>query len=199
LITTNIASSVGRGASIDVLGSEKTFIAFRDSVTEMLAYEGEIFDTRMIAKINRFLEPPKEKEYMFQRLSCDNPFCNARVTMISIQNDGSIYPCGCAGSSGNIKKFKLGDIQAVSEISNNYLEKIKLFHQKKQKYNEECIKCPARFVCEHGCPAFDHTDFVTPENTCQATKWLYQYLLSLDLSSLQNLVDKYVRIGNIKE
>jgi uncharacterized protein len=187
----NIASSVGRGNPLELLGSDKTFKAFRDCIDAMLFYEGTILDTRMLDKINQFLNPPIATEELYKILRCDNAFCHAGVTMVAIQNDGNIYPCGCAGSSGNMKNFKLDNIASKEENPFAFFEKLKLFHTKKNKYYNECMTCEARFVCEHGCPAFDHTDSITPENTCIATKQLYHYLQQIDRTLLEQLVNKF--------
>jgi uncharacterized protein len=185
----NIASSVGRGNSMELLGTEKTFRAFKDCVDCMLKYKGKIVDTRMIKKLQQFINPPQSTEETFQQLRCDNLFCHAGVTMIAVQNEGSVFPCGCAGSSGNMKNFKLDNFRNTRETNPvDYFELLKKFHTKKEKYYNECVHCPAKFVCEHGCPAFDHTDPETPENTCLATKQLYAYLQTIDRSLIVELI-----------
>jgi uncharacterized protein len=184
----NIASSVGRGAPVAHLGAEKTFQAFRDCVDGMLAREGRVIDTRMIRKISQFISPPKQTSEAFKQLRCDNMFCHAGVTMVAVQHDGGVFPCGCAGSSGNMKGFQLANVRDATEDRAHYFGKLEAFHAKKEKYYTECVRCPARFICEHGCPAFDHTDPITPEHTCLATKLLYEHLLSLDRDKLASLV-----------
>ncbi len=185
----NIASTVGRGNPMEHLGTEKTFTAFKDCIDSMIEYKGEIIDTRMIKKLSQFLNPPKSTDETFKQLRCDNMFCHAGITMVAVQYDGSVFPCGCAGSSGNMKNFKLDNLQTDVEADPiKYFETIKKFHAKKEKYYNECVHCPAKFVCEHGCPAFDHTDPETPENTCLATKQLYKHLLTLDRNVIEDLV-----------
>ena len=185
----NIASSVGRGDPMEHLGTDKTWRAWKDCIDSMLSYNGEIIDTRLIKKVNQFLTPPKSIEDTFNQLRCDNIFCHAGVTMIAVQHDGTVSPCGCAGSSGNMKNFQLDNLkESIEENPIEYFETLKKFHAKKDKYYNECVSCPARFVCEHGCPAFDHTDPVTPENTCRATKKMYKYFTELDKSKLEQLV-----------
>lgn len=185
----NIASAVGRGNPMEHLGTEKTFRAFKDCVDCMLEYKGEIIDTRMIRKLSQFLNPPRNTDDAFKQLRCDNMFCHAGVTMVAVQYDGNVFPCGCAGSSGNMKNFKLTNIASRTEVtSSEYFETLKKFHAKKEKYYNECVHCPAKFVCEHGCPAFDHTDPETPENTCLATKRLYSHLQTIDRTLIEELV-----------
>jgi len=185
----NISSTVGRGNPMEQLGTEKTYLAFRECLDMMLAYKGAIIDTRMIKKLSQFLNPPKTTDDALKQLRCDNVFCHAGVTMISVHHDGNVFPCGCAGSSGNMQNFKLDNLQADTEVDPiAYFEKLKNFHAKKEKYYKECIICPAKFICEHGCPAFDHTDPETPENTCLATKELYKYLQTIDIELIEELV-----------
>lgn len=185
----NIASSVGRGDPMEHLGTEKTFRAWKDCIDYMLKYEGQIIDTRLIKKINQFLNPPETTDDIFHQLRCDNIFCHAGVTMVAVQHDGNVFPCGCAGSSGNMKNFKLDNmIEPTKKDSIAYFKTLENFHTKNDKYYNECVSCPARFVCEHGCPAFDHTDPITPENTCRATKELYKYLTKIERKKLVELV-----------
>ena len=185
----NIASTVGRGNPLETLGGDKTFQAFKDCVCSMLEYKGRIIDTRMIRKLSHFLNPPNKTADIFKQLRCDNMFCHAGVTMVAVQYDGNVFPCGCAGSSGNMKNFKLTNITAREEVKPTEIyETLKKFHTKKEKYYNECISCPAKFVCEHGCPAFDHSDPETPENTCLATKQLYGYLQTIDRNLIEELV-----------
>lgn len=185
----NISSSVGRGNPMEHLGADKTFTAFKDCIDSMLEFNGEIIDTRMIKKLGQFLNPPKSSAATLKHLHCDNVFCHAGVTMIAVQHDGNVFPCGCAGSSGNMKNFKLDNLQTEATTDPiAYFEKLEKFHAKKEKYFNECVHCPAKFVCEHGCPAFDHTDPETPENTCLATKELYKYLQTIDRSLIEELV-----------
>jgi uncharacterized protein len=185
----NIASSVGRGDSVELLGTEKTLAAFKDCVDCMLEYNGEIIDTRVIKKLQQFINPPQVMGDTFQELRCDNLFCHAGVTMVAVQYDGNVFPCGCAGSSGNMKNFKLDNFSEKEQTNlDDYFEVVKEFHTKRDKYYTECVSCPAKFICEHGCPAFDHTDSETPENTCLATKQLFSYLQTLDKGLIEDLV-----------
>lgn len=185
----NIASTVGRGNPIEALGTDKTWQAWKSGIECMLQYNGKIVDTRLIKKISQFLNPPQSIQETFSQLRCDNVFCHAGVTMVAVQYDGTVSPCGCAGSSGNMKKFKLANLkETIDENPVSYFNILEQFHTKKEKYYNECVSCPAQFVCEHGCPAFDHTDPVTPENTCGATKLLYSYLNTLEKPKLQELV-----------
>lgn len=185
----NISSSVGRGGDLDLLGSEKTYIAFKDCIDLMLKFKGEIIDTRMTKKISQFLNPPKSVKETLNQLHCDNSFCHAGVSMIAVEHDGNVFPCGCAGGSGNMKNFKLDNFDGLIEKNPvEYFEALKKFHAKKEKYYNECVSCPSQFICEHGCPAFDHTDPETPENTCNATKQLYKYLHTIERRLLEELV-----------
>lgn len=184
----NIASSVGRGADLERVGVERTWLAWKTCIDEMIARNGAIIDSRLISKIGQFLHPPSDDNQAFRQLRCDNVFCHAGTTMVAVQADGQVYPCGCAGSSGTMKTFAFDNINAETSCSaSKHQAMLRRFHAKTSKYETECQICPARFVCEHGCPAFDHTDPVTPENTCKATKALYSYLSDLDWKTLKQL------------
>lgn len=197
----NIASSVGRGDGVAPLGTEKTFQAWKSCLDGMIEHQGRIVDTRLLKKIEMYLGPPLKAKEVLSSLRCDNAFCHAGVTMVAVQHDGSVFPCGCAGSSGNMKNFKLDSLgKGVGATDESHYALLKRFHAKSEKYYNECVRCPARFVCEHGCPAFDHTDPITPENTCEATKMLYRYLGKLDRVVLEHLVVRHHRtVDNVAE
>lgn len=180
----NVASAVGHGAGATPLTSEQIFRVLKDNFDALVRYDGAIIETRMLAKIQQHLASPSAKEFLAQ-LKCDNPFCHAGINMVAVKHTGEIYPCGCAGSSGNIKKYLLGNILEPEGFNPEWWkQKLHGFHAKTEKYETECRTCPARFVCEHGCPAFDMNDPVTPEHHCAATKQFELYLRTIPVEIL---------------
>ena len=182
----NIASAVGHGAGAVPLGADQILRVLSDDLEQMIRYDGEMVETRLLAKIQRHVTRPSASDFLSQ-LKCDNPFCHAGINMVVVKYDGSIFPCGCAGSSGNMKRFLLGTIDAVAQDGANWRSLLRGFHAKTPKYEAVCRTCPARFVCEHGCPAFDMNDPVTPENHCAATRRFREVLDGLDPSVLGRL------------
>ena len=132
-------------------------------------------ETRLLAKLKRHVSHPGTSQFLAE-LRCDNPFCHAGINMIVVKHTGECYPCGCAGTSGNVRKFLLGNVWNEQCDKGFYVAQLRRFHGKSEKYELECRSCPARFVCEHGCPAFDFNDPVTPEHQCAATKRFQRYL-----------------------
>jgi len=149
-------------------------------------YDGEVVDTRLLAKLKRHVENPTTQGFL-SKLSCDSPFCHAGINMVVIKHTGEVFPCGCAGSSGNIKNFLLGNIRDEALSTDFYKTQLVQFHAKSDKYETECRTCPARFVCEHGCPAFDINDPITPEHHCGATKRFQKYLDSYPREVVQRV------------
>jgi uncharacterized protein len=93
--------------------------------------------------------------------------------MIAVDIDGGVYPCGCAGTDENMAPFRLasiGDSQSYNQM------RLAAFHAKSNKYRNNCPSCRARFVCDHGCPAFDVHDPQTASATCAASQKFHDYL-----------------------
>jgi uncharacterized protein len=171
----NIASAVGLGEGAVPLSEDQIYRVLCDDFDTMRAYDGEVVDTRLLAKLKRHVDNPTTQGFL-SKLSCDSPFCHAGINMVVIKHTGEVFPCGCAGSSGNIKNFLLGNVSDEALSIDFYKSQLVQFHAKSDKYETECRSCPARFVCEHGCPAFDINDPVTPEHHCGATKRFQKYL-----------------------
>lgn len=194
----NIASAVGHGTGATPLTEEQIFRVLKDNLDSLIRYEGAIVETRMLAKIQRHLAAPSAKEFLAQ-LRCDNPFCHAGINMIVVKKTGEIYPCGCAGSSGNVQNYLLGNILDPDGFNPDWWkQKLHGFHGKTDKYEKECRTCPARFVCEHGCPAFDLSDPETPENHCGATKRFERYLRTLPLEAIEQVAQMNPQMAKSK-
>ena len=174
----NVASAVGNAEGAVPLTEDQIFRVLCDDFDSMLSYDGEMVETRLLAKLQRHVAQPGGQAFLSE-LKCDNPFCHAGINMVVVKHTGEIFPCGCAGSSGNIRKFLLGNVNDSGADRDFVKAQLLGFHAKTEKYERECRTCPARFVCEHGCPAFDINDPVTPEHHCAATKRFRQYLDSL--------------------
>ncbi|MGI0499859.1 SPASM domain-containing protein [Limnospira platensis CENA597] len=153
----------------------------------------------MLAKIQRHLAAPSAKEFLDQ-LRCDNPFCHAGINMIVVKETGEVYPCGCAGSSGNVQSYLLGNILDPDGFDpDEWKQKLHGFHGKTDKYEKDCRTCPAKFVCEHGCPAFDLNDSETPENHCGATKRFERYLRTLPLEAIEQVAQMSPQMAKSKK
>jgi uncharacterized protein len=174
----NIASTVGHGGGLLALSEDQIYRVFCDDFDCMRHYGGTMIETRLLANLKRHVKPPTTQEFLAD-LRCDNPFCHAGINMVVVTHTGEIYPCGCAGTSGNMKNFYLGNILNSGCDLVLYQQQLRRFHEKSPKYELECRCCPARFVCEHGCPAYDANDPITPEHQCAATKRFEKYLSSL--------------------
>lgn len=182
----NVASAVGHGRGSQPLSEDQIYRVLCDNMDSMIEYDGEMVETRLLAKIKRYVAMPS-REVFLSELKCDNPFCHAGINMVVVKFTGELYPCGCAGSSGNIQRYLLGNINEPGLHLNRYKSQIREFHAKTEKYERECRLCPARFVCEHGCPAFDINDPVTPEHHCAATKRFHAYIGTLPQTTLERV------------
>ena len=71
--------------------------------------------------------------------------------------------------------FKIADITRPDSYNR---ERLLLFHKKPGRYESDCVVCNARYVCYHGCPAFDAIDWESESEICEANLVFHSYLRS---------------------
>lgn len=111
--------------------------------------------------------------------------CGAGKTIVSIDTDGSIYPCHMLHNS----ELKLGNILEAS-LKKEYLKKDIL--QKIEHANvdniEECSSCEHRYFCSAGCRArsyYKNEDFLHKDSYCELSKHFYNMITDQLLESLE--------------
>ena len=130
--------------------------------------------------IEHFLCPTEER---LQQLRCDSPFCYAGVNMIVFTPDGMMHACSPAVPLSLVgEDFSLGDINGLK--INHFENSLERFHEKGDKYINQCSNCEAAKICDFGCPAFDRIDPVTAENHCIATKGLLEVFKNMTKEEL---------------
>ncbi|MDP2361639.1 MAG: radical SAM protein [bacterium] len=170
----NVGASVGKGSSMSPLPAEAIFTAFRDVCTATQESDFTIVEKRLAQKIDRFLKRCFSKEP--GQLTCDTPFCHAGLTMVAIDLAGEIYPCGCAGTGEKFARYSMGNVARLTAPFE--LDALVAFHAKNAKYETVCQNCRARFLCEHGCPAFDLQDSAFSANVCKANLRLHDHFIN---------------------
>ena len=111
--------------------------------------------------------------------------CGAGKTIVSIDTDGSIYPCHMLHQS----ELKLGNI-LETPLKKAYLQKDVL--QKIEYANvdniEECSSCSHRYFCSAGCRArsyFKNSNFLHKDSYCELSKHFYDMITDQLLESLE--------------
>ena len=177
----NIASStqsINPRSSYSPLTSEEIFQIFKECFRCTLKYG--ITEKKLGMMVRNFLCDSSDRMHT---LSCDSPFCHAGTRMLVFTPDGNMYPCSPAVPIGVLgDSFSLGKI---SETNDGFYDTLAQFHEKNDKYANECSKCEAAKICDFGCPAFDRIDPVTTENHCIATKRLYDFFLQTPVNLLE--------------
>ena len=183
----NIASMSGDSKINLPLSTEQIFKVYTDTYYSMLEYDGQIVETRLYDKLVRYINNPTGEE-LLQELRCDNPFCHAGINMLYFRYNGDMLPCGStAGTDDKMELFKLGNI--INSLDKSvFKEKFHAFHRKSEKYEKECIRCGAMFICEFNCPAFDIHDQVTADNRCSATRKLKIFLDNQPIEDIQRII-----------
>jgi len=168
----NVGAAVGRGTkTLQRLNAKQIFIAFSEIFEYMLSNDFAIVDTRVLMMVERQIY----RRYSQDRalLNCSTPFCHAGITLIAVDVDGSVFPCGCASADDSLMPFRIAQIGSRASYDRDRLLR---FHEKPTTYETICADCPARFVCYHGCPAFDATDAETAFSICQSNRLSHDFL-----------------------
>ena len=187
----NVGAAVGRGAArLQPLSAHEIFTALCGTFEYMLATNFAVIDTKVLMMVEREIFQRHSRDQAL--LNCSTPFCHAGITLIAVDVDGSVFPCGCASSNAALMPFKIGQIGKASSFDRDRLHQ---FHMKPHTYETECTICRAQFVCYHGCPAFDATDQKTASSICESNRMFHDYLQarSSDLQSYRTfLIEKGV-------
>lgn len=122
-------------------------------------------------------------------LGCENPFCHAGTSMIVFTPKGEMFPCSpCVSLSICGEDYKIGNF-GESISCDHYLERLARFHEKDDKYKNECLNCNASLICEFGCPGFDRIDPITQKNKCEATKCFFSWLEQTDKGIIEKILN----------
>ncbi len=142
LIKTGIFLPFGKGADEKAMAlTEQEFVSFwqkmQDSMKEKLSKGKEVLVVNDINNVS-FLQSIYEGQYS----------CGAAIGALSIDSDGSVYPCQSAHlpefNMGNIREKSLEDIWKNSEVG-------KLWCNLSIDRIEDCAQCIWRKYCGGGC------------------------------------------------
>ena len=182
-VAVNIVYSIGRGRNLVPLNAHKVFSAYEGIYNYLENTKGKkVVEGNMAEKLNRYIHPPSLTDFK-QKLICNYPFCGGGITAILCDSEGDLYPCGCANAT---TQFLLGNVNSLDEQA--FMDRIHRFHEKSNKYNEECRLCDAARICNFGCPGFKAIDNLTDESECRATKMFYAFLKKRDQQVIQEIV-----------
>lgn len=111
--------------------------------------------------------------------------CGAGKTIVSIDTDGSIYPCHMLHNP----ELKLGNILEIP-LKKEFLNKVILqkIGRGNVDYIEECSLCEHRYFCSGGCRArsyFTNKDFSHKDSYCELSKHFYDLITDQLLESLE--------------
>jgi uncharacterized protein len=173
-INCNVGAAVGRGLhALRALTAEEIFEATCQVYEFMASCRFALVEKRVLNRVERFLF--RRHSRSLNLLSCETPFCHAGTSMVAVDVDGGVYPCGCAGTDSNMSPFRIATIGGPQSFDR---ARLVAFHAKPSKYRDQCPVCRSRFVCEHGCPAFDVHDPQTAAATCSANQKFHDYLVA---------------------
>lgn len=76
--------------------------------------------------------------------------CGVGQSMIFIDNDGEIYPCGPFSYE---KNFSMGNIEKIDTIQQLFNSQVfQLFSNRETSKVEKCLDCALQGICLGGCP-----------------------------------------------
>ncbi|HPA19313.1 MAG TPA: radical SAM protein [Verrucomicrobiae bacterium] len=163
----NATCPTGRGISVDDLTGDELFEA-RRAILERADRGGNIMllGPEAMKQIYRFETGRRD---MSER-TCQDYNCGAGVSIIGMDPNGDLWPCGRSSDAG---LGRLGNVNDPGTLR-DYRKTLRGFHEKDAWY-ARCFGCPAKLICVFGCTAFDKESIPTREMECRATRRLYQY------------------------
>jgi uncharacterized protein len=166
-VTFNPTCPTGRGVHVDALTGQEVFEA-RRQILERADRSGNlmILGPDLIRQLFYFVTGRRD---MTER-GCHTYNCGAGVTLIGVDPEGNLWPCG---RSNDADMGRFGNVRDVATLK-DYQKKLTAFHEKDLWY-VRCFGCAARIICPFGCTAFDKESMPTREMDCSATRLLYQY------------------------
>jgi len=106
-----------------------------------------------------------------------NTPCGMAQTLISIDTDGSIYPCGPLSYYSDTK---LGNIMDISLNELIKTDKYLIFSNRSTQQVDECNKCAIQGICRGGCPAnsiLQNNDIFTKDPFCEYWEKIISHIL----------------------
>lgn len=178
-----VGYSVGRGESLQPLSSDMIFLAYK-GIFDYLEETGgnRTVEGNMAARLSRYVSPPRLQDFK-EILICSHPFCGGGITTIMCTTEGDLYPCGCSICN---PQTLLENLNSFS--SERFIYLVKKFHEKENKYFEECTNCDAARICRFGCPTFSSIDVETTNSECQANKQFYSFLNQKENSTIKEII-----------
>ncbi|MFA6562576.1 MAG: radical SAM protein [Verrucomicrobiia bacterium] len=166
-VTFNATCPTGRGTNLEDLTGEELWAA-KSAVLARADKSGNLrlLSPDLIKQIFYFHTGERD---MTER-TCHNYNCGAGVSLIGMDPNGDLWPCG---RSSDASMGRFGNVNDPGTLA-NYPATLRKFHEKDLWY-ARCFGCPAKLICMFGCTAFDKESIPTREMDCRATKLLYQY------------------------
>jgi uncharacterized protein len=154
--------------------AEDWFIARRDIFKEIVARRGRIMEHNLAHAIPKFVRTLLNDVSPFNTgCGCWDMRCPAGQQLMYFDQKGSAYPCPRA------------NVTADSSIGHYAAEDFELLWDERLQQLDaamttapDCKQCPAQFVCDYGCYAFNVASGNFFEVNCDATKDYFQWISS---------------------
>jgi uncharacterized protein len=158
---------LGRGAALAPPTAQQLLEVRLELMRGLLAGEHRIFDPDLFLYLGYLLlgRPSGER-------SCTSARCGAGVTSISVDVDGTLYPCI---QPARVRRFRLGDVRRGLDAEAPAA--LRSFHGS-ETWTVRCFDCPARRICFFGCRVVAHATSAPLELECAFTRLLWRHLSS---------------------
>ncbi|MBI5684345.1 MAG: radical SAM protein [Verrucomicrobia bacterium] len=166
----NATCPTGRGMNVENLTGEELYNAKR----KLLERADQSANLRILGPdlLRQLFFFHTGQRDMAER-NCHGYNCGAGVTLIGVDPNGDVWPCG---RSTDADMSKLGNVNDPGSLR-SYESTLRSFHEKDLWYLR-CFGCAAKLICLFGCTAFDKDSISTREIECLATRLLHQYFWS---------------------
>lgn len=161
--------------------AEDWLIARKDIFTELASRNGRILEKNLADAVAKFVNTLLDEVEAFNTgMGCCDMRCGAGRNLMYFDQKGNAYPCPRANITPEARIANVSDanFQTRWDEASRQLDSA-------MEIPELCGKCPAQFICDYGCHAFNHAQFF--EVNCDATKDFFAWAAGTRLEDLTRL------------
>lgn len=103
--------------------------------------------------------------------------CGVGQSMIFIDKDGEVYPCGPFSYEKSFSMGNIKTIETIQQLSNSMI--FQLFSKRETSMVEKCSDCALQGICLGGCPAnsyLKHKDIFKNDPFCEYWEGVLEYV-----------------------
>lgn len=163
--------------------AEDWLIARKDIFEEVASRNGRVLEKNLADTTAKFVNTLLDEVEPFNTgMGCCDMRCSAGSSLLYFDQKGNAYPCPRANVTLEAKIANVwdADFQARWDHAAQQLDSA-------MKIPEQCGKCPAQFICDYGCHAYNNANSHFFEVNCDASKDFFAWAAGTRLEDLTRL------------